>query len=313
MAIAPMQIRLILREHLRQPFTGPVLQLGRQRIGASYEQVVSIFREEGVEPRALPAGLPVQGMRPGGLAEDSPHNLTDIAFFGMLGLDDVKALDFSPVDNPDILADLNEPVPEELHGRFDLVVDGGTFDHVFDLRQAFVNVADMLRSGGRVMHWNAASNQVEVGAYCSFSPSIFLDYYEQNGFADCQAFVAVRRPYVAEEYELFEYNRTPNAQALFLDPRPVISIIWAAKTEASTTRTMPTQAAWLVTPDQQAALAAVARPSLRARLFRYRQSHPLLTALPSRLWRTLRSAWTAFGIWASPKTRPSAYRHLGRF
>ena len=64
MAIAPMHMRLILREHRKQPFIGPVLQLGRQRIATSYDQAVSIFRDEGVEPRALPTGLPAEGMRP---------------------------------------------------------------------------------------------------------------------------------------------------------------------------------------------------------------------------------------------------------
>jgi len=47
---------------------------------------------------------------------------------------------------------LDEPVPEEMVGVFDLVTNYGTIEHVNNQFQAFKNVHDMARSGGVMIH-----------------------------------------------------------------------------------------------------------------------------------------------------------------
>jgi len=315
MSISNMHMRLIAREHRRRPFTGSVLQLGRQRFLTDYDGARRALEAEGVKPMPLPSDLLLHGVRPGGLADDSPDHITDIAFFAMLGLTEVKALDFSLVDNPEFHVDLNDPVPPELHGQFDLIVDGGSFDHLFDLKQAFINVAQMLKPGGRIIQWNAASNYVEYGAYCSFSPSLYLDYYEGNGFTNCQSFVAVRRRFGAEEWELFQYERAGNSETPFLDPRPVIAFVWAEKTESSTVDKVPTQGHWHDSPPAPPEPTATPPVSLRTRGSLLRRRHPRLMAGPLVLWRilqTLRAA-PSWRIVVDPKRHPSSYRYLGKF
>lgn len=49
--------------------------------------------------------------------------------------------------------DLSEPVYRQLHGRFDLVTDFGTLEHVVaDQQQAFRNVHELTKPGGVMVH-----------------------------------------------------------------------------------------------------------------------------------------------------------------
>jgi len=99
-------------------------------------------------------------------------------------------MDVTDYEGANIIHDLNYPVPEELHGKFDFIIDGGTFDHIVDIRTAFTNVIKMLKTGGRVFGWNAASNFTGTPAYCSFGANLFYDFYAANKFADVKVFIA---------------------------------------------------------------------------------------------------------------------------
>ena len=83
----------------------------------------------------------------------------------MLGLRSLRALDFSDYEGADLIHDLNRPIPDSLRDRFDLIIDAGTTEHVFDVRQALTNYADMLRVGGRIFHSSPANNRLHHGFY----------------------------------------------------------------------------------------------------------------------------------------------------
>ena len=80
-------------------------------------------------------------------------------------------------------------MPPELEGRFGLILDGGTIEHVFDTRVALESIARMLRVGGRVLHTNPATNYLAHGFY-QFSPTLYYDFYAANAFADLHCFIA---------------------------------------------------------------------------------------------------------------------------
>src|SRR5215471_847343 len=65
-----------------------------------------------------------------------------------LGAQQLDAIDLSAYEQASILVDLNRPLPEALHSRFTAVVDGSTLEHIFDVPQAFRNIASLLRVGG---------------------------------------------------------------------------------------------------------------------------------------------------------------------
>ena len=70
-------------------------------------------------------------------------------FWRMFGITDIHALDVSPYEGADILFDLNTAeLPERWRGQFDLVLDGGTSEHIFSVGQAIKNIAGLVKKGG---------------------------------------------------------------------------------------------------------------------------------------------------------------------
>jgi hypothetical protein len=99
-----------------------------------------------------------------------------------LGSSHPRAMDASDYEGADVLADLNKPIPKDLEGRFSLVIDAGTTEHVFDVRQVFANVGKLLKVEGTVLSINGANNFTGHGFY-QFSPELlFRVFCEANGF-----------------------------------------------------------------------------------------------------------------------------------
>lgn len=170
----PVQLLVkIIKEHMREPFQEPLLTFGRQDIMCSYRTMLRAFEACGFDTQAPP------DFDEASLDRCAP---TDGAFFAHLGLA-VRSLDLSDFEKADIIHDLNKPLPDELKGKFLTVIDSGTLEHVFDVRQGFRNAAELLAPGGRVIHISPANNYMNHG-FWQFSPTMLHDYYEANGFID---------------------------------------------------------------------------------------------------------------------------------
>lgn len=239
--IVPTLARLIVREHLYNPIYGTVLTLGRQTIAMTYEQVLELLQQEGyVVPDHILSETQVTQDQKTRYGKDTTF-ISDNVFFGLLGIKDLLAMDVSSYEDADILHNLNEPIPETLYGQFDFIIDGGTFDHCFDVRTAFENVVRMLKPNGRIFHWNAASNFTGA-AYLSFGPDIFYDYYILNQFADCKVYVAeVDRLSQSELWNLYEFEGG-GQYSHFRSARIQMVIVLAEKSSSSTWDRMPVQA-----------------------------------------------------------------------
>ena len=102
--------------------------------------------------------------------------------FRELGLGEIEALDASPFEGADVIHDLNEPIPDELRGQFDFVLDGGTLEHVFDVARALDNVVEMLAPGGRFVSLTPFNGWPGHGFY-QFSPELVWSYWKSmQGF-----------------------------------------------------------------------------------------------------------------------------------
>jgi hypothetical protein len=175
LGIVPLFASLLFLEARRAPFTGSVLQLGRQAIGMDPDELAGLAARNDIVLHPVPAAplVPYQ-------FDPGKSVITDDTFFRSLGFTSVHALDASDFEGADILFDLNQArVPGTLRGRFDLIFDGGTIEHVFHLPHCLANIHHMLPVGGRVIHFSPASNFMEHGFY-SFSPCFFIDYYGAN-------------------------------------------------------------------------------------------------------------------------------------
>ena len=96
---------------------GDVLTLGRQDLNVYPAKMKTLLEAHGFPGELFAPGAPDTGF-----AETA---------FKSLGATHVYALDASDFEEAQFVHDLNQPLPENLKQRFDLVYDGGTLEHVF--------------------------------------------------------------------------------------------------------------------------------------------------------------------------------------
>lgn len=70
------------------------------------------------------------------------------SYMKLIGWPKMESLDFTAMEGSEYVHDLSLPVPSSLCEKFDLIYDGGTIEHVFDIAQAYRNVDAMLKPGG---------------------------------------------------------------------------------------------------------------------------------------------------------------------
>lgn len=176
MGIAKGAAKILLKEASRRPFGGRVLTLGKQDIFLSYDLFSEISNEFGVKLCPVNVAL---SHKP---AFAEKLLISDVCFIQSLGFSEVKSLDNSDYESADYVFDLNNnEVPEDLFQAFDVIIDGGTIEHVFHLPNALNNIFKMLRLGGRIIHLSPSSNHMDHGFYM-FSPTLFWDFYTTNKF-----------------------------------------------------------------------------------------------------------------------------------
>jgi SAM-dependent methyltransferase len=105
---------------------------------------------------------------------------TASSFFALYGDTQVDVIDFAQYEGSELIHDMSTPIPDDFAGRYDLVIDAGTTEHIFDFSTALSNCVRMLKVGGLVYH-NVPMNMLNHGFY-NFSPTLFFDFYEDNGF-----------------------------------------------------------------------------------------------------------------------------------
>lgn len=138
---------------------GRVLTLGKQRVTFDAERFRAVLD---VEP---------------------PAELDQAAVFRALGYDSVESLDFSDYEGADHIFDLNQPAaPEHLLGAYDLVLTGGTLEHVFHVSTALRHAASFVRPGGRLLHLGPANGWINHGFY-QLCPGLLLDWLAANDWA----------------------------------------------------------------------------------------------------------------------------------
>ena len=129
-------------------------------------------------------------------------------------------------------------MPRELVGRYGTIVDGGTMEHVFDIRQGMKNTADMLRPGGRAVHISPANNYVNHG-FVQLSPALYHDYYLENGFDDVRGIMIVqsRAEGLSSDWNLFAYDHSTmgGANSMLCSEDTQLAVYFSARKNAAST------------------------------------------------------------------------------
>jgi hypothetical protein len=106
----------------------------------------------------------------------------DEMFREALKFEGVTSIDFSSYEGAGVIQDIGAELRSDLIGQFDLAVDGGTLEHVFNYPAAVGNLMRLIRLGGAVYTQNPCNGLAGHGFY-QFSPELLYRVFsERNGF-----------------------------------------------------------------------------------------------------------------------------------
>jgi hypothetical protein len=101
----------------------------------------------------------------------------------------VDVLDFNDYEDANIIHNLNEVIPKNLENKYDTIIDGGSLEHIFDVKTSFNNLKKMCKVNGVIIHISPTNNHCGHGFY-QFCPNFFYSFYnERKGFKDTQIFL----------------------------------------------------------------------------------------------------------------------------
>lgn len=168
MALSDTLLTRLIQVVKKNDLQGDFLMLGRQRwVGTRKGQAAELFKE------TLEEHFP-------GVEEDDLHNPDDIyseRFFEKLGFSSVDSMDYSEFEGASIVHDLTKPCPADLKERFDVIYDGGTCEHIFDLPKAYDNIHKMLKPGGVLIGHSPCNNWINHAFY-QFTPEMIYGHWE---------------------------------------------------------------------------------------------------------------------------------------
>jgi len=201
-------IHLLAMEHPRHPIRGRVLTLGQQSIYATLPEVKKILAGRGIQLAALPEGFDIANKIPAWKGTWWDRNTNADAVLTLMGAKEVVVTDVSDYEGANLILDLNNPVPAEHTGTFDVILDIGTLEHLFDVPTALTNLARMLKIGGDLILIVVCSNAIDHGFY-SFSPTLLFDFFKANGFDnfDCYLRAGSANFLMPSRSKLYKYNR----------------------------------------------------------------------------------------------------------
>jgi hypothetical protein len=94
----------------------------------------------------------------------------------------VTVLDASDYEGASRVHDLNRPLPADLNEQFDVVIEAGTLEHVFNFPVAMASLMSALKVGGTMFLTMPANNMCGHGFY-QFSPEVMYRVFSpDNGF-----------------------------------------------------------------------------------------------------------------------------------
>lgn len=104
------------------------------------------------------------------------------ALLGHLGAQRIDSFDYSDYEQATHVHDMNRPIPAAFKGRYSVVLDSGSLEHIFDFPTAIRNCMEMVRVGGHFLGITPANNFLGHGFY-QFSPELFFRIFTpENGF-----------------------------------------------------------------------------------------------------------------------------------
>jgi hypothetical protein len=210
------------------------LTLGRQAMFVSPVRAASMLKRRGL-------------WRAGATDEDFYRSLFGSPFyagpfFRHLGATTLDTMDYAPYEGATVIQDLNLPIPDTLRCRYDVVLDAGTLEHVFNFPQAIRSCMSMVKVGGHFIGASPANGYFGHGLY-QFSPELYFRLFSlENGYRIEKLYVCendhyvsrfLRRAIAVEENGRWYEVSDPAAvhrRVLLARGRPVMMFVLARRT-----------------------------------------------------------------------------------
>jgi hypothetical protein len=220
-------------EKSRHPLSGHVLTLSQQGVYATLDETIAIIRSHNIMPKDLRDDFDTKNKIPS-WNNTRLKNVTNAqTVLSLLGADSVSVADCSTYENPNYVIDLNETVGKEFHDKFNVILDVGTLEHVFDLPTALINVTRMLKSGGNIILILPAAGLIDHGFY-GISPTLLFDFFGNNGFDNISCYLLEASQFnTAKKAKVYKYDHVGDQQVL-ISKKGVEVAFFATKKSTST-------------------------------------------------------------------------------
>lgn len=96
----------------------------------------------------------------------------------IFGVESIDSIDNSNYEGASILHNMNNPIPYYLK-KYDVVLDLGTIEHIFNIPQVCENIINLLNIGGIFISITTNNNFSGHGIY-QFSPEFFLSVFSKK-------------------------------------------------------------------------------------------------------------------------------------
>lgn len=194
--------------------------IGRQRLDLSHAELKKLLRSYGHSVGARVSKSIFAETE--GYAE---------AFLKHIGAKNIHSFDVSSYEGATHLHDMNEEILPELKGRYSLVLDGGSLEHVFYFPTAIRNCMEMLQVGGHYLGITPANNFMGHGFY-QFSPELYFNIFTpKNGFEMINLIAFEDKP--GTTWYAVKNPKDVNSRVSLVNSQPVYLLVLAKKISAA--------------------------------------------------------------------------------
>src|SRR5688572_7074261 len=160
--------RFLLQARARGHAFGRTLTIGRQNLLITARNLEKLANEFAFAPADLT-----------NIEPQSALTYVEPLLTRILKATEVESLDASSYEGATHIHNLNLPLPENLRGRYDTILEAGSLEHIFNFPAAIQNLMQAVKVGGAIFIQTPANNYFGHGFY-QFSPEVFYRVFTEE-------------------------------------------------------------------------------------------------------------------------------------
>jgi hypothetical protein len=150
-------------------------------------------------------------------------------YFRTVGAKEIHSFDNSDYEGATHVHDLNQDIPEQYKKQYNVVLDSGSLEHVFNFPTAIKNCMEMVQVGGYYLAITPANNLMGHGFY-QFSPELFYSIFNAGNGYELVRLIAFENRSNTEWYSVTSPESVKERVTL-TNSRPIYLFVIAKRTE----------------------------------------------------------------------------------